>query len=155
MPEDGIAILTLSMQRSYPGNAWNCVFGWSNTFEKTSVFNFLRPGPPLLDHDPEHSTLFNACHTLVHKIAHALGLAHCAHFECAMNGFNSCEEQNVIHRYKANTRYNCCVLCSQCLGKLQAAIGFKTRERAVGMQAVCEEMGFRDSAGYFAKVLKR
>ena len=145
------------MEDLYPGSNWSYVFGWANYRQRTGVFSFVRYTAEVLHEDipdPAQELLFNACHVMVHEAGHMFGMTHCTYYECTMNGFNSREEQMVMNRCKCAFTNLHSVLCPVCLRKLQSVIGFNVKGRFQALLAVCNELGFADSAAYYEKMLK-
>eukprot|EP01047_Picozoa_sp_COSAG01_P054662 COSAG01_NODE_5999_length_3905_cov_9.655028_2_plen_146_part_00 len=63
--------------------------------------------------------LARSCKLLVHEIGHLLGIDHCTHFACCMNGSGHLEEDYAQPAF----------LCPVCLHKAHALFGFGMRAR--------------------------
>jgi len=91
--------LGITLEDIYPGEEWNFVYGQANMLERAGVFSFARHSP--LFSEGVHATdadglaeerlltWVRSCrHTMVHEAVHMLGIKHCVHFRCLMNGNN-------------------------------------------------------------------
>merc|ERR1711998_354139 len=97
------------------------------------VFSFARYDPSGSFLPPDGSTaglapmteaekaqlLHRCCRVLCHEGSHVVGLKHCIHFQCLMNGSNHLGESDACPLH----------LCPVCLRKLADACGFEPLQR--------------------------
>ena len=88
-PDDAIAVLALTMSDLWPGKGWNFVFGQASLSRAVGVWSLHRLGNPELE--PE-TFLRRTAKIAVHETGHMLGIRHCTHFRCGMNGANHQDE---------------------------------------------------------------
>ncbi len=148
VPSDAFCVLAITMQDLYPEPAWNFVFGQASLRERVGVYSFARYDPAFYGEarvrDYEILLLRRSCKVLAHETGHMFGLAHCAFFNCLMNGSNHLAESDrrPLH------------LCPVCLRKLQWSIGFDVLERYSAMERVARTNGFDDEADWFSRRIK-
>eukprot|EP00658_Telonema_sp_P-2_P049039 TRINITY_DN37291_c0_g1_i1.p1 TRINITY_DN37291_c0_g1~~TRINITY_DN37291_c0_g1_i1.p1 ORF type:complete len:358 (+),score=25.89 TRINITY_DN37291_c0_g1_i1:7-1080(+) len=139
-PRDSFCVLGITMQDMYivkGGEAWNFVFGQASLTDGVGVFSFARYDPSgqfntdsdggfRSDHglpamsDAEHQlVLRRCCRVLTHEGTHVIGLRHCVHFKCLMNGSNHLQESDAAPLH----------LCPLCLRKLQNGCKFEVEAR--------------------------
>merc|ERR1712093_891676 len=120
------AAVTMSdLYTSKGGVYWNFVFGQASLVDGVGVFSFARYHPnglgnPIgpIDEAGQRLLLLRSCKVLAHETTHILGLKHCVHHHCLMNGANHLTEFDGAPMF----------LCTVCLRKLlQAAPGDPTR----------------------------
>ena len=82
--------------------------------------------------------LQRCCKLLVHEVGHLLGVDHCIHFACCMNGSGHLEEDFAQPSF----------LCPVCLHKVHALFGFDIADRYSAMADFFAEHGLaEDEAG--------
>lgn len=125
LPEDGYAMLGVTMTDIWPGKGWNYVFGSARLRDRVGIQSFVRYDPafyhPTLAPNPERQKIImmRGLQVMTHEFGHMFGIRHCTAYKCNMNGSNSIEEadQQPIH------------MCPVCLQKLQHAVGFEPDTR--------------------------
>ncbi|MCU0336116.1 MAG: archaemetzincin [Chitinophagaceae bacterium] len=94
----------------YPSDSWNFVMGLASYHRQVSISSWYRLQPPGVHKSISPQLLTRLLKTITHETGHMLGLAHCQHAACSMNGSNSVSEAD-----RQPLR-----LCSQCLQKLSS-----------------------------------
>ena len=109
LPSDALALIVLTDYDLYEGAKDLFVAGLASPFERVAVFSFARYDPALdfsteFWHDISKSeismgskerkrlVLARCCKLLVHEMGHLVGLDHCVHYQCCMNGSGHLEE---------------------------------------------------------------
>ncbi len=135
-PRDCFAVIGITMIDLYTikdSEAWNYVFGEASAMDGVGVFSFARYDPSGTFLPPDGSTeglppmsqvdqselLRRSCRVLTHEGSHVVGLKHCIHFKCLMNGSNHLRESDSCPLH----------LCPLCLRKLALGCGFDPLER--------------------------
>jgi len=138
-PRDSFCLLAITMQDLYVtknGEKWNFVFGQASAMDGVGVFSFARYDPsglflPLagwsdgedmmeeMSERDKAQQLRRCCRVLAHEGSHVVGLKHCIHFSCLMNGSNHLQESDECPLH----------LCPVCLRKLAEGCGFDPLER--------------------------
>ena len=139
-PRNSFCVLGITMQDLYTikdGEAWNFVFGQASLMDGVGMFSFARYDPsgqfntdsagafkadstlPALSPQEQQTVLRRCCRVLTHEGTHVIGLRHCIHFQCLMNGSNHLEESDAAPLH----------LCPLCLRKLQNGAGFDVHAR--------------------------
>jgi archaemetzincin len=115
LPDDGYAMLAVTMTDLFPDEKWNFVFGQASIKSRVGVFSFARYHPAWTgkkaDGDTEKLVIRRAAKVLTHEMGHMFGVRHCIYHECNMNGANHLEEADSTPMH----------LCPVCLRKLQKA----------------------------------
>jgi archaemetzincin len=83
----------------YPRESWDYVFGLADSSKRVGVFSFARyhdsfdtasfPDPKI---DDPNEISYRACKVICHELGHLLGMRHCIHYVCLMNGSNTNQE---------------------------------------------------------------
>ncbi len=134
-PDDGFAVIGVTMTDLYPDETWNFVFGQANYRRGVGVFSFARYGNP----DTEAQlVLERGAKVMAHELGHMHGLLHCIYFDCLMNGANSLPEMDAAPH----------ALCPVCLRKLQSSRGFEVLPRYVRLKSFYDERGMRAAAAF-------
>lgn len=135
-PRDSFCLLGITMQDLYTikdGEAWNFVFGQASAMDGVGVFSFARYDPSgsfvsqegsvdsavPMDEGQRAKLLHRCCRVLCHEGSHVVGLKHCIHFHCLMNGSNHLAESDRCPLH----------LCPVCLRKLAEGCGFEPLQR--------------------------
>lgn len=117
LPDDGYAMLAVTMTDLYPDENWNFVFGQASIRKRVGVFSFARYHPAwtgrTADGNTESLVLRRAAKVLTHEMGHMFGIRHCIFHECNMNGANHLQEADSTPMH----------LCPVCLRKLLQATG--------------------------------
>ena len=90
-PADAVAVLALTASDLWPnvkGHSFNFVFGQASPHKGTGVWSTARFG------DEPTIALQRTLKTAVHETGHMLGINHCTHYACGMNGCNHLEEND-------------------------------------------------------------
>lgn len=103
----------------YPSDNWNFVMGLASYQGRVSISSWYRLQPAGVGTGISTSLLTRLLKTVTHETGHMLGLAHCQHAACCMNGSNSVAESD-----RQPLR-----LCSQCLEKISSLHPIDTRSR--------------------------
>jgi archaemetzincin len=88
-PADAVAVLALTTSDLWPGKGWNFVFGQASLSGGVGVWSLHRLGDPELE---PKTFLRRTAKIAVHETGHMLGIWHCTHFQCGMNGANHQDE---------------------------------------------------------------
>jgi len=88
-PTDAVAVLALTTSDLWPGKGWNFVFGQASLSGGVGVWSLHRLGDPQLE---PKTFLRRTAKIAVHETGHMLGIWHCTHFQCGMNGANHQDE---------------------------------------------------------------
>ena len=148
LPADAFCMLAITMEDLYPESSWNFVFGQASLRERVGVYSFARYDPAFYGEARatgyETLLLRRSCKVLAHETGHIFGLAHCAFFNCLMNGSNHLAESDrrPLH------------LCPVCLRKLQWSIGFNVLERYGALERIDRGAGFADEADWLSRRIK-
>jgi len=135
-PRDCFAVIGITMIDLYTikdGDAWNFVFGEASAMDGVGVFSFARYDPsgtflpadgsseglPAMSQSDQSEILRRSCRVLTHEGSHVVGLKHCVHFKCLMNGSNHLGESDSCPLHP----------CPLCLRKLALGCGFDPLER--------------------------
>lgn len=130
-PDDGYALLGVTMMDIWPGEGWNYVFGQASWATRVGVQSFARydpafgtrPGAAFEDRDK--LILARALQVMTHEFGHMFGLRHCIDYACNLNGSNSLEEADTQPTH----------LCPNCLKKLHHAVTFDPARRYQELEA--------------------
>lgn len=151
-PRDSFCLLAITMQDLYivkNGEAWNFVFGQASMMDGVGVFSFARYDPtgefltaqgttnaslPPMSVEERQEVLRRSCRVLAHEGTHVVGLKHCIHFGCLMNGSNHLQESDRAPLH----------LCPLCLRKLAAACSFHPLQRYMRLAEWYEQHGFEE-----------
>jgi archaemetzincin len=148
LPEDGFALLGVTMTDLYPDPSWNFVFGQASPQGRVGVYSFARYDPRLYGEVPSADSrklmLRRSCKVLAHETCHMFGIEHCVWFRCLMNGSNHLTESDARPLH----------LCPVDLRKLQWSIGFDVVERYRRLRDFHRQAGFEDEAQWLDKRLR-
>ena len=92
-PKDAVAVIGLVPNDLWAGNL-NFVFGQASLIERTGVWSLYRNGDPRLGEKGYRLCLLRTLKTAAHETGHMLGIPHCIHYECCMNGCNNRDESD-------------------------------------------------------------
>lgn len=160
-PRDSFGVLAITMEDLYPiknGVAWNFVFGQASPMDGVGVFSFARYDPSgeflsvasgdLAPMEPaEYQQLLRrCCRVLTHEGSHVIGLKHCIHFQCLMNGSNHLQESDAAPLH----------LCPLCLRKLAegCSIGERVQQRYELLLQWYRDHGFDEDAAFIQTQLE-
>jgi archaemetzincin len=80
LPEDGYALLGITMEDLYPEPSWNFVFGQASLRHRVGVYSFARYDPRFYQgtapEDGRALLLGRSCKVLAHEMAHMFGIRH-------------------------------------------------------------------------------
>jgi archaemetzincin len=81
LPEDGYALLGITMEDLYPEPSWNFVFGQASLRHRVGAYTFTRYYPRFYQgtapEDERALLLRRSCKVLAHEMAHMFGIRHC------------------------------------------------------------------------------
>lgn len=161
-PRDSFCLLAITMQDLYivkNGEAWNFVFGQASMMDGVGVFSFARYDPsgqflsvdaslPAMTVEEKRQVLHRSCRVLAHEGTHVIGLKHCIHFACLMNGSNHLQESDRAPLH----------LCPLCLRKLAEGCSFHPLQRYRMLAEWYEQHGFEEqrewTQGRIATIVK-
>lgn len=148
-PRDAYAIVAVTMEDLYPGEAWNFVFGQATLQGGTGVFSFARYAPAFYGEKSDGLSqaliLKRSCKVLAHETGHMFGLMHCVFFECLMNGSNHLGETDDRPMH----------LCPVCLRKLQLVTGCDLVKREEELLRFYEANAIPDEAEWSRRRLAK
>lgn len=148
-PPEAFCVLALTMEDLYPDPAWNFVFGQASPRDRVGVFSFARYDPAFFGErtkgEDQKVLLRRSCKVLAHEACHLLGLAHCIHFRCLMNGSNHLQESDARPL----------ALCPVCLRKLWLSTGFDVFERYRALLDFFTRAGLESEAEWLGRRLRR
>jgi archaemetzincin len=148
LPEDGFALLGITMTDLYPESSWNFVFGQASLRDRVGVYSFARYDPRFYGQEAAPDTrklvLRRSCKVLAHETGHMFGIAHCVWYRCVMNGSNHLAEADARPLH----------LCPVDLRKLQWSIGFDVVERYRRLRNFDRRAGFEDEAHWLDQRLR-
>jgi len=133
-----VGITMRDLYTSKDGVDWNFVYGQASLTEGTGIFSFARyrPGGMAqqegLDEAGRALLLKRSCKVLAHEATHILGLKHCIHYHCLMNGANHLEEFDAAPMF----------LCPVCLRKFQHATKCDPVKRYRALKSWYDQHGF-------------
>lgn len=139
-----IAIVTCDL---WPGDL-NWVFGQARMTERVAIWSLHRNGDPRPDPSAYRLCLRRTLKTGAHEIGHALGIPHCAPFECCMNGSRSREENDS----------QSLEFCPECQPKIWWSCGADPVKRSQALHEFCEREGLTKENEFFRReweVLKK
>jgi archaemetzincin len=88
-PADAAAVLALTTSDLWPGEGWNFVFGQASLSRGVGIWSLHRLGDPEVE---PRTFLRRTAKIALHETGHMLGIRHCAHYRCGMNGANHQDE---------------------------------------------------------------
>lgn len=148
LPDDGYAILGITMDDLYPDPAWEYVFGQASPHDRTGIYSFARYDPLFWKEKrtPESKSelLLRSLGVLLHETGHMFGLSHCIYYHCLMNGANSLSESDAQPMH----------LCPVCLRKLHHSVGFNIIKRYEALLQQYVRLGIKDEREWLEKRLK-
>ncbi|XP_041362880.1 archaemetzincin-2-like [Gigantopelta aegis] len=160
IPSDALCLITLTSHDLYGDNSDLFVAGMAAGNQRVAVFSVFRYDPSMTfsiefwhqifkskvvsETDKKRLLLQRSCKLLVHEISHLLGIAHCVHFECCMNGSGHLEEdfRQPMH------------LCPVDLHKLQALCGFDALQRYESLLDFYKRHQMRNEAAWVERRLQ-
>lgn len=142
VPDDGQALIAITMMDLYPGDQQWSVFGQGSFYERVAVESFARFDPAFYsgDRKPDWQKvlLARAAFIMIHELGHTFGITHCTHYECVFAGVNGRLE---IDRRPMHA-------CPICLRKLHAALKFDPALREDALAEVFGELAIDDEAAW-------
>lgn len=149
-PEDGYALLGVTMTDIWPGEGWNYVFGQANWELRVGVQSFARYDPAFgtrsgaVFDNRDELILRRGLKVMTHEFGHMFGIRHCTDYACNMNGSNSLEESETQPPH----------LCPVCLQKIQHAVGFDPKARYEALEAFYRDEAFDEEAQWTRRRLE-
>lgn len=147
-PDDGYALMAVTMDDLYPEPTWNFVFGMASLQARVGVQSFARQDPAFFGEARmpgwRHLALRRAARTLIHEISHMFGISHCTFYACVVAGSNNQAEadRGPLHA------------CPVDLHKLWWVIRFDPVARETSLAATWRSLGFDDEAAYYEARLR-
>jgi archaemetzincin len=149
LPDDGYALLGITMDDLYPDEEWNFVFGQASLRHRVGIYSFARYDPRFYgdERSPGWERLLfrRSCKVLAHEMTHMFGIRHCVFYRCLMNGSNHLAESDARPLH----------LCPVDLRKLYASVGFEIVGRYRGLREFYLAVGFADEAAWLERRLER
>jgi archaemetzincin len=140
-PPDGVSVMALTPSDLWPGQGWNFVFGQASLHERTGVWSFYRFGNPESDY---RKVLKRTVHTATHETGHMLGILHCIHCECGMNGSNNLDESDRIPLW----------FCPECEPKIWWACQVDPVKRYEALIDFADKHGLEKEAEFWRKCVE-
>ena len=130
------AVLGITAQDLWPGEAWNFVFGQASLNQRVGVWSMARNGDP--DERPAMRKLcaIRTAMTATHETGHMFGIRHCIAYECGMNGSNHSDERD---RQPLE-------FCPECQPKLWWTLKLDPLARSRALEAAARKHGFTRTA---------
>jgi archaemetzincin len=139
-PKDTWAILAITTADLSPGEGGRWVFGHAASEGRVAVCSLFRHGDPAQDFT---TCLRRSAKTALHETGHLLGIAHCAAYECCMNGASN--------RAEADSRP--LWFCHECEQKVWLACGVDPATRYARLAEFAEAQGLSDEARFWRTAL--
>jgi len=149
LPSDSLCLVAVTRRDLYPDPSWNFVFGQASPGSGVGVFSFARyhpefpgsgEGAPTDAAKRGRLVLRRSLKVLAHEVGHLVGLEHCVHFHCLMNGSNHLGEMDRAPQH----------LCPVCLRKAQHAATFDVVSRYAALAAFYRAAALDDEAAWAA-----
>jgi archaemetzincin len=154
LPSDSLCLVAVTRRDLYPDPSWNFVFGQASPGSGVGVFSFARYHPEFPGSEVARSgegaptdaaergrlVLRRSLKVLAHEVGHLVGLEHCVHFHCLMNGSNHLGEMDRAPQH----------LCPVCLRKAQHAATFDVVARYAALAAFYRAEALDDDAAWAA-----
>jgi len=160
MPDDGLALIALTMCDLYETRSDLFVAGMAAGLHRVAIFSLYRYNPNLefssefwyqgknkniyKKEDRDRLILQRGCRLLVHEISHLLGVDHCIYYACCMNGSGHLEEDFTQPMY----------LCPVDLRKLYILCGFDIVQRYKKMEEFFRKYKLHDEEKWFINRVK-
>ncbi|NOZ19503.1 MAG: hypothetical protein GXP25_00280 [Planctomycetes bacterium] len=144
IPDDALAVAGITDQDLFYEDM-NFVFGLGSFGTRVGVYSVHRYSATYPNQPKDCTLLKRTLKVANHEIGHILGLAHCIHYKCTMNGSNSLPESDSrpIH------------LCPLCLKKLQWNLGFDPIERDKKLRDFYTRIGQTGDANFLTRQITR
>jgi archaemetzincin len=150
LPDDGYALIGLTLTDLYPGDEWNFVFGVAELKNRIGVYSFNRFDPAADRFNRtdlrqrELTILTRSCRVLAHELGHMFGIRHCTFYACVMNGSNHLDESDAQPLH----------LCPIDLRKLHRSVGFDPRSHHQNLAGVLSDLGISADAEWYERRLR-
>lgn len=139
-PDDAVVLIGLVTCDLWPGDL-NWVFGEASMFDRVGVWSLHRNGDPRASEASYRLCLRRTIKTAMHETGHMLGIPHCIHFECGMNGSRSREESD---RQPVE-------FCPECQPKIWWTCGADATERSRQLSAFASQSGLLAEASLWKR----
>ena len=141
LPNDAVAMISLTTSDLYPDEEWNFVFGQASLKNRVGVWSMFRNGDPQSEYQ---TCLRRTLQTATHETGHMFSIKHCIAHECNMCGSNSRQESDRRPLY----------LCPECLPKVWWATKVKPEKRFENLIQFCLRNELSEEATYYQRALK-
>ena len=165
IPSDGLCLIGLTMYDLYEAKPDLFVAGLASGRERVALFSFARYDPCLtfsqefwhvlstnkrleknLSRDERKKIVMGrSCKLLVHEIGHLMGLDHCIHYQCCMNGSGHLEEDFAQPMF----------LCPICLRKLRKLTNCDVKKRYEDMGKFFDTLDMTEEKSWIGQRLDR
>ncbi len=144
LPDDGVLLVSFTMNDLYPSEKWSFVFGQARLYDRVGVWSMKRFGDVELmsqNADAFNLALQRTCKTAVHEIGHIFSLQHCIFYRCAMQGANNLKELDGHPSY----------FCPVCDAKIISNLKLPLSQRYENLAAFWKNQQQLETSNYYRK----